>query len=79
MIQTVEALVHAAGRGQLLGEVHIAGPRQALVTVWDEPATVPGEAARLTEAALAVDWSRPKEDAACSRLQPAKSSRPTVK
>ena len=50
-----------------------------LVTVWDEPAAVPGEAARLTEAALTVDWSRPKEEAACSHLQPAKSSRPTVK
>ena len=47
---------------QLLGEVHVAGPRRALVTVLDEPAAVPGETALLAEAALAVDWSRPEED-----------------
>ena len=45
-------------------------PRRALVTVLDEPAAVPGEAALLAEAALAVDWSRPEEDAAWSHLQP---------
>ena len=70
MIQTVEAVVDAAGRVQLLGEVHIASPRRALVTVLDEPAAVPGEAALLAEAALAVDWCRPEEDAAWSHLQP---------
>jgi hypothetical protein len=72
MIQTVEAVVDASGRVQLLGEVHIAGPRRALVTVLDEPAAVPGEAALLAEAALAVDWNRPEEDAAWSHLQPEK-------
>lgn len=72
MIQTVEAIVDAAGRVQLLGDVHISGPRRALVTVLDEPAAVPGEAALLAEAALAVDWLRPEEDAAWSHLQPAK-------
>ena len=71
MIQTVEAVVDAAGRVQLLGEVHVAGPRRALVTVLDEPAAVPGEAALLAEPALA-DWSRPEEDAAWSHLQPGK-------
>jgi hypothetical protein len=53
----------------LLGEVRVAGPRRALVTVLEEPAAVPGEAALLAEAALAVDWSRPEEDAAWSHLQ----------
>jgi hypothetical protein len=72
MIQTVEAVVDATGRVQLLGDVHISGPRRALVTVLDEPAAVPGEAALLAEAALAVDWLRPEEDAAWSHLQPAK-------
>lgn len=72
MIQTVEAVVDTAGRVQLLSEVQIASPRRALVTVLDEPAAVPGEAALLAEAALAVDWSRPEEDAAWSHLQPAK-------
>ena len=72
MIQTVEAIVDADGRVQLLGEVRVPSPRRALVTVLDEPAAVPGEAALLAEAALAVDWNRPEEDAAWSHLQPAK-------
>ena len=72
MIQTVEAIVDASGRVQLLGEIHVASPRRALVTVLEEPAAVPGEAALLAGAALAVDWSRPEEDAAWSHLQSAK-------
>lgn len=72
MIQTVEAVVDAGGRVRLLGDVNIDGPRRALVTVLEEPAAVPGEAALLAEAALAVDWNRPEEDAAWSHLQPAK-------
>jgi hypothetical protein len=72
MIQTVEAIVDADGRVQLLGPIHITGPRRALLTVLDEPAAVPGEAALLAEAALAVDWLRPEEDAAWSHLQPGK-------
>jgi hypothetical protein len=72
MIQTVEAVVDAAGEVRLLGEIHIDGPRRALVTVLEEPAALPGEAALLAEAALAVDWSRPEEDAAWSHLQSGK-------
>ena len=72
MIQTVEAVIDAAGRVQLLGEIHVASPRRALVMLLEEPAVVPGEAALLAEAALAVDWSRPEEDAAWSYLQPGK-------
>jgi hypothetical protein len=72
MIQTVEAVVDAAGRVQLLGEVYIDSPRRALVTVLEEPAAMPGETAILAEAALAVDWSRPEEDAAWSHLQAVK-------
>jgi hypothetical protein len=72
MIQTVEAVVDDAGRVRLLGEIHVTGPRRALLTVLDEPAAVPGEAALLAEAALAADWLRPEEDAAWSHLQPAK-------
>jgi hypothetical protein len=52
MIQTVEAIVDAAGRVQLLGEVRVAGPRRALVTVLDEPAIVPGETALLAQNAF---------------------------
>lgn len=69
MIQTIEAVVDATGRVRLLGEVHLAGPRRALVTILEEPAAVPGETALLAEAALAADWSRPEEDAAWSHLQ----------
>jgi hypothetical protein len=64
MIQTVEAVVDAAGRVQLLGSIQVDGPRRALLTVLDEPPAVPGETALLAEAALAVDWNRPEEDAA---------------
>jgi hypothetical protein len=42
-----------------------------LVIVLDEePAAYPNEMALLSEAALAVDWNRPEEDAAWSSLQP---------
>ena len=60
MIQTVEAVVDASGHVRLLGAVHVAGPRRALVTVLEEPAAVPGEAALLAEAALAVDCCDPR-------------------
>jgi hypothetical protein len=72
MIQTVEAVVDEQGRVRLLGPVQVDGLRRALVTVLDEPAEVPGEAALLAEAALAADWNRPEEDAAWSHLQPGK-------
>lgn len=69
MIQTVEAIVDAAGHVRLLGDVKVDSPRRALVTVLEEPAAVPGEAALLAEAALAVDWLRAEEDAAWTHLQ----------
>ncbi len=72
MIQTVEAVVDAQGRVRLLGPVQVHGLRRALVTVLDEPAEVPGEAALLAQVALAADWERPEEDAAWSHLQPSK-------
>jgi hypothetical protein len=72
MIQTVEAVIDDSGQVRLLGEFHITGPRRALVTVLDEPAAVPGEAALFAEAALAEDWLRPEEDAAWSHLQQGK-------
>ncbi len=70
MIQTVEAVVDVNGRVRLLGAVNVPGPRRALVTILEELAVVPGEAALLAEAALAEDWSRPEEEAALSHLQP---------
>jgi hypothetical protein len=70
MIRTVEAVIDVAGHVRLLGDVRVTSPCRALVTVLDEPAAVPGEAALLAEAALAADWSRPEEDAAWSHLKP---------
>lgn len=72
MIQTVEAVIDATGRVRLLEEVHVTSPQRALVTLLEEPAVVPGEAALLAEAALTEDWSRPEEDVAWSHLQQAK-------
>lgn len=72
MIQTVEAIIDGQGRVQLLGSVKVEGLRRALVTILDEPAEIPGEAALLSEAALAIDWNRPEEEAAWSHLQPEK-------
>ena len=69
MIQTVEAVVDARGQVRLLGTIQVATPRPALVTVLEEPAAVPGEAALLAEPALS-DWDRPGEDAAWAHLQP---------
>ena len=43
MIQTVEAIIEIDGQVRLLGEVVIAGPRRALVTVLEEAASVPEE------------------------------------
>jgi hypothetical protein len=72
MIQTVEAVVDDAGRVRLLGKIQVTGLQRALVTVLEEPAAVPGEAALLAEATLAADWLRPEEDVAWSHLQPEK-------
>lgn len=72
MIQTVEAVIDAQGHVRLLGPVCIDGLRRALVTVLEEAAVVPGEAALLAEASLAADWSRPEEDTAWSHLQSAR-------
>ena len=52
MIQTVEAVVDAAGRVQLLGEVHVTSARRALVMVLEEPC----EAALLAVAELAEQF-----------------------
>jgi hypothetical protein len=70
MIQTVEAVIDEQGRVRLLGPVQVDGLRRALVTILDQPAEVPGEAALLAEPALVADWNRPEEDAAWSHLQP---------
>jgi hypothetical protein len=71
MIQTLEAIVDESGAVRLLEPVHLDRRHRALVTILaDEPAEF-HETALLSEATLAVDWSRPEEDAAWAHLQQA--------
>lgn len=69
MIRTVEAVIDPSGNVRLLAEVHLSGPRRALVTILDD-GLQSEETALMSERSLA-DWSRPEEDAAWSHLQPA--------
>jgi hypothetical protein len=70
MIKTVEAVIDEQGRIRLLEPVAVARSSRALVTILEEePSPNPHEIARLSENALAEDWSRPQEDAAWSHLQ----------
>jgi hypothetical protein len=69
MIQTVEAVIDAEGKVELLEPIRVTGRTRALVTILDEPPGVAGESALLAEAALAEDWNRPEEDAAWAHLQ----------
>ncbi len=70
MIQTLEAVIDAAGRIQLLEDVPLPKGHRALVTVLDEAADpIAFEAALLSEDALAQDWLKPEEDEAWSHLQ----------
>ncbi len=72
MIQTVEAVIDQHGNLHLREAVRLSAPRRALVTILEEaPLEAIAETALLSEAALAVDWNRPEEDAAWSYLQPA--------
>ena len=66
MIRTVEAVVDPSGNVRLLADVHLSGPRRALVTILDD-GLQSEDTAILSERALA-DWSRPEEDAAWSIL-----------
>jgi hypothetical protein len=73
MIRTVEAVIDPSGQVRLLEQVALTGPRRALLTILEEePGDPINETALASEAALAVDWNRPEEDAAWSYLQPKK-------
>ena len=70
MIQTVEALIDEAGNQRLAEPLRLPSVRRALVTILNESDRLPvSETALLSEAALAVDWDRPEEDAAWAHLQ----------
>lgn len=70
MIRTVEAVIDEQGVVQLLEDVHLPNARRAFVTILEEkPTQRIGEAALLSEKALAEDWDRPEEDEAWTHLQ----------
>ena len=70
MLQTVEAVIDAAGNVRLLEPLHLSSAHRALVTILDHTLPIAGsEPALLSEPALAADWNRPEEDAAWSHLQ----------
>ena len=69
MIQTVEAVIDQFGRLRLLQPIELPVMRRAFVTILDdEPEPSALETAMMSEAALAVDWNTPEEDAAWSHL-----------
>jgi hypothetical protein len=72
-VKTVEAIIEPNGNIRLIEPVQVLSPRRALVTILEEAPTV-YDAALLSEAALAEDWSRPEEDTAWAHLQPGTSS-----
>jgi hypothetical protein len=55
----------------MLENIHLPAAPRALVTILEEePATRNHETALLSEATLAADWDRTKEDEAWSHLHP---------
>lgn len=66
MDKFLRGYVDEYGNIQLPGEVHLTPGQHVLVAI--SPASF-SETARLSEAALARDWSRPEEDEAWSHLQ----------
>lgn len=71
MFRTIEAEIDEQGTVRLLEPIHLPAVRRALMVILEDEqtASVP-ETPYLSEAALAVDWSRPEEDVAWAHLQP---------
>ena len=73
VIRTVEATIDERGGVHLLEPLTLSRSQRALVTILDEdPAPNADETSRLSEAALAVDWTRPEEEVAWAHLQRAR-------
>jgi hypothetical protein len=68
MIRTVEAVIDQRGNVRLLADIHLSGPRRALVTILDDRPQ--GDETAITSERALADWSRPEEDVAWSHLQP---------
>jgi hypothetical protein len=70
MHQAFEGSVDEGGNIRLASDVKLPAGRRAIVIVLDEiAAPILNETYLLSEAALAVDWNRPEEDAAWAYLQ----------
>ena len=69
MIQTVEAQIDEHGHIRLSEPLKLAHPSRALVTILNSSPKQQNETAILSEASLAVDWSREEEDKAWAHLQ----------
>jgi hypothetical protein len=70
MLRTIKAVIQPDGTVQVLEPVRLDSARRALITILDDgDEDFPSSGALLSEAALAVDWSRPEEDAAWAYLQ----------
>jgi hypothetical protein len=67
MFKTVEATIDTDGHVDLKESVHLLHSCRAFVTIIDVSDV--SETSLLSEAALAVDWEKPEEDAAWSHLQ----------
>ena len=72
MIQTVEAQTDEHGHIRLLEPLKLAHLSRALVTILNSSPKQENETAILSEASLAVDWSREEEDKAWAHLQDAR-------
>ena len=69
MIQTIEAVTDEKGRLRIPQPIKLPKKRRVIITILnEEPTEEAFNLALLSEAALAVDWSRPEEDEAWSHL-----------
>ncbi|MEI6290259.1 MAG: hypothetical protein WCP19_07475 [Chloroflexota bacterium] len=71
VLRSIEATIEKDGTVRLHKKVKLSSSRRAILTILDEPASIP-ETALLSETALAEDWNRPEEDNAWAYLQPGK-------
>ena len=69
MLQTIEVEIDAGGQVHPVEPLEHLPPGRALLTLLT-PAEDRTETAWLAEPALAEDWLKPEEEAACAHLQP---------
>ena len=61
MSRTIEAIIDKDGHVRLLGAISLSSTRRALVTILDDEEGYDShDVTLMSEAALAVDWNRPR-------------------